>query len=173
MFRKDQDSARLQACVSCTETKRVLERVLVWGKKKCDFADSFFKKYYRRIVDLQHCVSFRCTAEWFMDTYMYIEYWVAFPALYGRFLSVIFFIHSSVLQQLQMQSPALNVRLGGSPGLGNSFQGHLCRRWWLKWKGQSFLKESENRAGWKNEQPFGMESHGPQRKECTSRRRQC
>ena len=45
-----------------------------------------------------------------MYTYMYVEYWVEFPALYGRSLSVIFFIYSSVLQQLQMQSLALNVR---------------------------------------------------------------
>ena len=74
------------------------------------FCRFFFKKNYWSIVDLQQCVSFRCTAEWFMYTYMYIEYWVEFPALYGRSLSVIFFIYSSVLQQLQMQSLALNVR---------------------------------------------------------------
>lgn len=59
-----------------------------------------------------------------MDTYVY-GILSCVPKLYGRLLSVIFFIHSSVLQQLQMQSPALNVKrlqLGGSQVWGTHFK---------------------------------------------------
>ena len=70
-----------------------------------------FKKFYWRIVDLQCCVSFRCTAKWFSYTYIntYIhsfsdsfpiwfitECWVEFPVLYSRSLLVICFIYCSV-----------------------------------------------------------------------------
>ena len=145
-------------------------------EKEMWFCRFFFKKNYWSVVDLQHCVSFRCRAEWFMYTYMYIEYWVEFPALYGRSLLITCFIYSSMLTAIADAEPSAECRrlqLGGSPGLGDSFQGHLCRRCWLKWKGQSFLKESESRTGWKNEGSSGMESNSPQRKECAFRRRRC
>ena len=60
------------------------------------------------MVELQCCVSFRCTAKWISYTYTYIhsfldsfpiyaitEYWVEFPVLYSRCLLVIYFIYSS------------------------------------------------------------------------------
>ena len=39
----------------------------------------FFKNlFYWTIVDLQHCVSFRCTANWFCYTYVYILFHILF-----------------------------------------------------------------------------------------------
>ena len=64
---------------------------------------------YWCMVDLQCCVSFRCTAKWFSYAYTYIhsfsisfpvqvitEYWVAFPVLCSRSLLIIYVIYSSV-----------------------------------------------------------------------------
>ena len=57
--------------------------------------------FYWRIVDLQRCVSFWCTAKWLSYTYIYIfsysfpwwlitQYWIESPVLYSRTL---LFIH--------------------------------------------------------------------------------
>ena len=64
---------------------------------------------YWSTVDLQCCVSFRCTAKWisYTDTYVpsffsffshlvITEYWFEFPMLYSRSLLLIYFIYSSV-----------------------------------------------------------------------------
>ena len=71
------------------------------------------KFFYWSVVDLQCCVSFRCTAKWISYTYTYIhsflgsfpiyvitEYWVEFPVLYSRSLLVIYFIYSSVYMSI-------------------------------------------------------------------------
>ena len=69
----------------------------------------FFFHFYWSIIDLQHCVSFKCTAKWISYTYIYIhsfrflahrdpstEHWEEFPVLYSRSLLVIYFIYRSV-----------------------------------------------------------------------------
>ena len=74
----------------------------------------FYFLFYWNIVDLQWCVSFRCTANWFTHThththihththtYKYIgsfplkvitRYWVESPVLYSRSLLVIYFMY--------------------------------------------------------------------------------
>ena len=60
---------------------------------------------YWRIVDLQYCVSFRCTTKLLSCTYTHIhsfsdsfpitEYWVEFPVLYSRSLWTIHSIYTS------------------------------------------------------------------------------
>ena len=82
-------------------------------------------------VDLQCYVSFRCTAKWIAYTYTYIrsfldsfpilvttEYWVEFPVVYSRFLSVVYFINSSVYMSIPISqfipppfSPLVTIRL--------------------------------------------------------------
>ena len=65
-------------------------------------------------VDLLCCVSFRCTEQWFTDTYIYMcihacmlflrffalivitKYWVYFLVLYNMSLLVIYFLYDSV-----------------------------------------------------------------------------
>ena len=60
-------------------------------------------------IDLQCCVSFRCTAKWFSYTYTHIhsfsdsfpvwvitEYWVEFPVLCSRSLLIIYFTYSGI-----------------------------------------------------------------------------
>ena len=77
--------------------------------------------FYWSLVDLQCCISFRCTAKWISYTYTYIhsfldsfpiqvitEYWEEFPVLYSRSLLVIYFIYSSVCI-CQSQSPNLSL----------------------------------------------------------------
>ena len=68
---------------------------------------------YWGLVDLQCCVSFRCTAKWFSYAYTYIrsfsnsfpisviaEYWAELPVLYSRSSLVICFIYSSVYMSI-------------------------------------------------------------------------
>ena len=60
---------------------------------------------YWRIVDLQYCVSFRCTTKSlsytcihihsFSDSFPIIEYWVEFPVLYSRSLWTIHSLYTS------------------------------------------------------------------------------
>ena len=77
-----------------------------WGCKESDMTEWLSTQH---IVDLQCCVSFRCTAKWFSYTYIYIfffpdsftlkvitEYWVELPVPYSRSLLSICFIYSSV-----------------------------------------------------------------------------
>ena len=70
------------------------------------FLNLIFILYWSR-VDLQCYVSIRSTAKWFSYTYIHSfpdsfpiqvikEYWVEFPVLYSRPLSIIYFIYSSV-----------------------------------------------------------------------------
>ena len=69
----------------------------------------FLNKFYRSVVDLQSCVSFRCTAESISYTYAYIgsfsdaspsevtvPCWVDFPGLYSGPLLPIYFIYSNI-----------------------------------------------------------------------------
>ena len=45
--------------------------VCVRGKERDIYI--YFLKFYWSIVDLQCCVSFRCTAKWFSSTYTYVH----------------------------------------------------------------------------------------------------
>ena len=67
----------------------------------------FVLNFVWHIINLQCCISFMCTAKWFIQTYIHsfsdsflikiiIEYWVEFLVLYIRSLLVIYFIYSSV-----------------------------------------------------------------------------
>ena len=51
----------------CSEEKE--NHLFLW----CFFFITFFKNFYWSIVDLQRCVSFRCTAKWICYTYTYIH----------------------------------------------------------------------------------------------------
>ena len=76
---------------------------------------TFFNYFYWRIVDLQCCVIFCCSAKWINYIYTYIhsfrfyshivitEYWVEFPVLYSRSLLVIYFIYNSVYMSIPME----------------------------------------------------------------------
>ena len=64
----------------------------------------FLNLIYWSIVDLQGCISYRCTAKWISHTYKYVHslfpiqiitnYWVDFPVLYSRFSLIIYFIQN-------------------------------------------------------------------------------
>ena len=70
------------------------------------YSFSFF--FFWSIVDLQYCVSFRCTAKWFhIYTYICIlldyfplqvitRYWMWLPVLYSKSLLIIYFMYSSL-----------------------------------------------------------------------------
>ena len=77
---------------------------------------SLSKNFYWSIVDLQYCISFRCTAKWFSYTYIYIYIYISppfsfsdsltikaivdFAVLYSRFFLVIYFINYSVYMSI-------------------------------------------------------------------------
>ena len=88
------------------------------------FTYLFIFNFYWTVVDLQCCVSFRCTAKWIGYAYTYIhpfldsfpvqaiiEYWVEFPVLYSRSLLVTCFIHSSVYVSIPISGQNLEVSL--------------------------------------------------------------
>ena len=79
---------------------------------------SYFLNFYWSIVDLQCCVSFRCTAKWISYTYTYshsfldsfpiqiiTETWVEFPVLYSR--SLVIYVLTVCIRQ--SQSPNLSL----------------------------------------------------------------
>ena len=75
-----------------------------WKILRCILYSSSYKNlFYWSIVDLQHCVSFWCTAKWFR--YVYIcsfplwfitGYWIQLPVLYSRTSLLIHYIYNSL-----------------------------------------------------------------------------
>ena len=81
----------------------------------------FLFNFYWSIVDLQCCVSFRCTGKWISYTYTYIysfldsfsiqaitEYWVKFPVLYSKLSLATYFISVCILRSFYQKTHPLN-----------------------------------------------------------------